>query len=264
VTAFKIKTYDLQPQFVESLAQTFFAMGLSYSTTKPMWNSPDSRDQHMLIVETKNPMQEADVRGYLNLMSVNYETFKDGRKEEDVKALADGKYAMITVKQLTKIGVGFVIEQLREFGINHRVIEGLGGLTFMIDVFCDTREDVVKVGLFCSRTGLEMEITYTQKADAARVQEVIDSEDLPSTPEEQSWHPKSHYVELNPIQAFYLQRGWSAEEARKRHSKEEWFSQTDRDISNRELWRGKAIEKGVPEAQADRFIYSGPQPELGV
>jgi hypothetical protein len=249
MSSFKIKTYDMVPDFVESLAQTFFAMGLKYSTTKPLWNTPESRDQHMLIVETSNAREEADVRGYLNMMSVTYEVFKDGKKEEEVKAPADGKFALITVRHLTKIGMGSVIEQLREFCINHRIIEQHLGMSFMVDVFCDTREDVVKVGLFCSRVGLDMDITYTEAANK--------SEDLPSTPEESTWRPKSAFIELNPVQSILLYRAYYAEEARKRHTKEKWFGQTDRDIQNRELWRGKAIEAGVPEAQADRYIYAG-------
>jgi hypothetical protein len=64
-------------------------------------------------------------------------------------------------------------------------------------------------------------------------------------------------VELTPYTSNLLYRAWYAEEARKRHEAEFWVGQAQRDAFNRELWRQKALEAGVPEEQADKYIYSG-------
>jgi len=64
-------------------------------------------------------------------------------------------------------------------------------------------------------------------------------------------------VALTPLTGTLLYHAWYAEDSRKRHEKEFWFGQAERDIRNRELWRSKAIANGVPEHQADAYIYSG-------
>jgi hypothetical protein len=244
-------TYLLDPAMVEAICETFAAMGKPYSKSAPTGMYEGFQDQYFIMVQTPGYEDESLVKGYLDMVGVPYDVIEvtgvPGMEKPDRPS--EGKYAMITVKHLSRIGAGAVIERLHDFGLNHRIIEELGGMSQTIDIFCDEREDVVKVGTFCSSIGLEMGISYADKRTEDRVRGVMD--------QGAAAPPKSEIFELGPVHSILLYRAYYAEEARKRHAKEEWFSQTDRDIQNRELWRRKAIEAGVPEAQADRYIYSG-------
>jgi len=62
---------------------------------------------------------------------------------------------------------------------------------------------------------------------------------------------------LTPETSTLLYHAWYAEQSRIRHEAEFWLGQAQRDTTNRELWRAKAIELGVPEEQADAYIFSG-------
>jgi hypothetical protein len=246
-----VMTYLMDPAMVEAICETFTAMGRPYSKSMPVNTYLGFQEQYFIMVETPKYEDEHLVKGYLDMVGVKYEvitvTGVPGMGKPDRPS--EGKYAMITVRNMSKLATGTLIEQVRDFGLSHRVIEEMGGTLFTVDIFCDERADVVKVGMFCSSVGLEMGISYADKQSEDRVNSVMDA---------QAAEPlKPEIFELGPVHSILLYRAYYAEEARKSHAKEEWFSQTDRDIQNRELWRRKAIEAGVPEAQADRYIYSG-------
>lgn len=63
------------------------------------------------------------------------------------------------------------------------------------------------------------------------------------------------FIELTPIHADLLIRARYYEMGRARHEKEGWSGQVLRDTKNRDQLMNRAIDKGVPVDQVERFVY---------